>query len=206
MVRDGGNGSAATRPNADASDHSLLKRIRSGNQDAANQLYVRYASRLHGLARAQMGPELTQRVDFDDIVQSVFGSFFRRVGRGYYDVPAEEELWRLFLVIALHKIRNQGEFHRAEKRDIRRTRAGPAGELALEQRAGDDEADQAFLELVVKESLEQLPAPQKQMVELRLQGYEVAEIATQTGRAKRTVERLLQDARKRLGEFLREDG
>jgi DNA-directed RNA polymerase specialized sigma24 family protein len=43
------------------------------------------------------------------------------------------------------------------------------------------------------------------MVELRIEGYAVAEIAHQTGRAKRTVERLLQEARQRLGELLGED-
>jgi len=185
----------------EASDHSLLRRYRNGSQDAAAELYLRYARRLQRLAAAQLAPDLTPRVDFDDIVQSVFGSFFRRVNRGYYDVPAGEELWRLLLVIALHKIRSQGAFHRADKRDIRRT---CNGEQAFEQ-ADTDEAATVFFDLVVKEMLEKLPEQQKEMVELRLEGYEVAEIAAKTSRAKRSVERLLQDARKRLGEHLGEE-
>jgi hypothetical protein len=37
---------------------------------------------------------------------------------------------------------------------------------------------------------------------LRIQGHEVAEIARQSGRSKRTVERILQDVRARLRQLL----
>jgi RNA polymerase sigma-70 factor (ECF subfamily) len=100
-----------------------LLRLRLGNQDAALQLYLRYAHRLRALAKAQCSAELARRIDTEDIVQSVFGSFFRRAGQGYYDVPAGDELWKLLLVIALNKIRAQSAFHRAAKRDVRRTAA-----------------------------------------------------------------------------------
>ena len=50
------------------SDHSLLRRYRRGSEDAATQLYLRYAQRLRGLARAQLSPALAPRVDLDDIV------------------------------------------------------------------------------------------------------------------------------------------
>src|SRR5690348_15784884 len=106
------------------SDHSLLGRYRRGNEDAARQIYARYACRLRTLAQAQCSPDLARREEVSDLVQSVFGSFFRGVKRGYYDVPAEEDLWKLFLVIALHKIRRKGNFHRAAKRDVRRTTGG----------------------------------------------------------------------------------
>ena len=105
------------------SDHSLLRRLRNGQADAATQRYVRYVHRLHSLARHLLS-RLASRVDADDIVQSVFPSFFRGVNQGFYDVPAGEELWKLLLVIALNKIRAQGTFHRAAKRDVRRRHGG----------------------------------------------------------------------------------
>src|SRR2546430_6231837 len=52
-----------------SSDHSLLQRYRRGSEDAATQLYLRYVHRLGQPAQA---------VDIDDLVQTVFGSFFRR--------------------------------------------------------------------------------------------------------------------------------
>src|SRR4051812_12456318 len=105
-------------------DHSLLRRYRDGSQDAATQLYRRYAQRLRELTQAQCSPDLARRVEVEDIVQSVFGSFFRRAGQGLYDVPAGEELWKLFLVIGLNKIRAKGAFHKAAKRDSRKTVTG----------------------------------------------------------------------------------
>jgi RNA polymerase sigma-70 factor, ECF subfamily len=184
-----------------ASDASLLRRLRIGSEDAATALYLRYAQRLQALARAQSSPELARRVDAEEIVQSVFGSFFRVAGSGHYDVPDGEELWKLFLVIALNKIRAKGAFHRAAKRDVRRT---AASEL-LDSKAVEEPHDTAaltFLQLSVNEELAALPAAERQMVTLRVEGYEVAEIARRTGRSKRTVERLLQTARKKLAHLL----
>ena len=138
------------------------------------------------------------RVEVDDIVQSVFGSFFRGVKTALYDAPWGEDLWRLLLVIALHKIRNQGTYHRAGKRDLRRT-------TPLEDApADDDRAATAFLRLVIDETLAAMSPQHKEMVELRMEGYSVAEIADKTGRSKRTVERLLQQARVKLGSILDE--
>jgi RNA polymerase sigma-70 factor (ECF subfamily) len=198
----------ARRPrkgNGETSDSSLLRRLRLGNQEAATQLYLRYVERLRGLARAECSPELARRVDADDIVQSVFKSFFRGVSQGFYDVPAGEELWKLFLVIALNKIRAKGAFHRAAKRDVRLT----VGEDFLAQYTrGDQEKDQAgftVLRLVVNDILEELTGAQRQIVVLRIEGYEVAEIAAKVGRSKRTVERVLQDFRKQLADVLEKE-
>src|SRR5439155_9824678 len=95
------------------SDHSLLRRLRGGDQDAATQLYYRYAHRLLALAEKNRARDLASRVDAEDIVQSVFRIFFRRAAEGHYDVPAGEDLWKLLLVLALNKIRAQRVHHRA---------------------------------------------------------------------------------------------
>ena len=57
---------------------------------------------------------------------------------------------------------------------------------------------EAFLQIAIKEALQTLPAQHQRMVELRIQGYEVSQIAEKTGRSKRSVERVLQETRKRL--------
>jgi RNA polymerase sigma-70 factor (ECF subfamily) len=193
--------SDASHPPVPVSDRSLLRRFRAGDQDAATEIYLRYAHRLRALAEAKCGPDLAQRLDADDIVQSVFRSFFRGASGGCYDVPAGEELWKLLLVIALNKIRAQGAFHRAAKRDVRHTAAADHLDEAAATGRSDDEA-YAVLRLVVEEILEQLPAAARAIVELRIEGYEVAEIAQQLKRSKRTVERNLQEFRKKLAELL----
>jgi len=183
---------------SDCSDRSLLARLRGGQQEAATQLYFRYAQRLRTLVRARCSRQLSRRLEPDDIVQSVFRRFFRRVLQGDYDVPPGEELWGLFLVIALNKIRTEEAFHRAGKRDVNRV----IGQNDLAALHSEVEADTAHLQLCVEDALGQLPEQYRQMVELRIQGHEVAEIARQTGRSKRTVERILQDVRARLRELL----
>jgi RNA polymerase sigma-70 factor, ECF subfamily len=182
----------------DPSDRSLLVRLRGGQQDAATELYLRYAARLRSLVRARCSPQLARRVEPDDIVQSVFRRFFHRVLQGDYDVPPGEELWGLLLVIALNKIRTEESFHRAGKRDVRLS-AGTPDASAVQSAAS---ADTAHLQVCVEDALGQLPEKHREMVELRIQGHEVADIATRTGRSKRTVERALQDVRARLRQLL----
>ena len=191
-------------PEEPPSDHSLLRRFRRGGDDAPTQLYLRYAERLRALAAAQSSPGLATRVDPEDIVQSVFRTFFRRAAEGQYEVPEGEEIWKLLLVIGLNKVRSVGAFHRAARRDVRQTAGGAAYDQALEAGSGRDETALAVLQMVVDEVLDALPASHRPIVEMRIQGHEMAEIAEQTRRSKRTVERVLQEFRKRLDAQIRE--
>jgi RNA polymerase sigma-70 factor (ECF subfamily) len=179
------------------SDGSLIARVRDGSQDAAATLYGRYAQRLLALAKAKTGQDLAARVDAEDIVQSVFGSFFRGASQGYYDAPSGEEIWGLLLVIALNKIRAKGAHHRAAMRDVRRT-VGDAADTGGVEPPASDEAAHTLLRLVVDEVLAKLPEGHREVVRLRIEGYEVAEIARQTGRSMRTAERVLQEFRSRM--------
>jgi RNA polymerase sigma-70 factor (ECF subfamily) len=187
-------------PEDERSDHELLERFRSGDEQAATALYVRYAPRLLALAASRCSPDLARRLDSEDIVQSVFGRFFRRARSGDYDVPVGQELWKLLLVIAMNRIRAAEAHHRAFKRDVGAT-AG--GDLDREPGGGRGADDEAHLQLVVNDALERLPERHRELVELRLYGYEVGEIAEMTGRSRRTVERVLQEARAKLDDLLK---
>jgi RNA polymerase sigma-70 factor, ECF subfamily len=188
----------------EVSDGSLLRRFQHGQSDASTELYLRYAKRLLALAEAQSSPDLARRVEPEEIVQSVFRTFFRRAAQGHYAVPDGEEMWKLLLVIALNKVRTAGAFHRAAKRDMRLTTSGVAYDHALESESGSDEAALTVLRLVVEELLVGTPASHRRMIELRIEGFEVSEIADQVQRSKRSVERVLQDFRTRLGAEIKE--
>jgi DNA-directed RNA polymerase specialized sigma24 family protein len=189
---------------APASDRSLLRRLRHGHSDASTELYLRYAERLLALAAAQSSPDLATRVDPEDIVQSVFRTFFRRASLGEYEVPDGEELWKLFLVIALNKVRKTGAFHRAAKRDVRKTQGGEAFDRAVASRGAGDATALDLLRLLIEELLQDLTAAHRTMIELRIEGYEVNEIAAAVRRSKRSVERVLQDFRSRLDAMVKE--
>jgi RNA polymerase sigma-70 factor, ECF subfamily len=188
----------------EASDRSLIRRFRHGQADAPTKLYLRYARRLHALATKETSAGLARRVDPEEIVQSVFRTFFRRLAVGNYDVPDGEEIWKLLLVMALNKIRAVGNFHRAAKRDFRRTSGSEAIEASPERASGEDEVAMTVLRLVVDEVLAGLPESHRKMVESRIEGHEVAEIADSVGRSKRSVERVLQEFRSRLGAIIQQ--
>ena len=192
-------------PDEGPSDHSLLRRFRRGQDDGPTLLYLRYAERLRALAATQIAQGLAGRVDSEDIVQSVFRTFFRRAAQGQYDVPEGEELWKLLLVIALNKVRAVGAYHRAARRDVRRTSGGETFDRAIDTEVGRDEAALSVLRLVIDEILDALPSGHRPIVELRVEGYEVAEIADRVQRSKRTVERVLQEFRQRLYCRIRQD-
>lgn len=185
-----------------STDQSLLARYRTGEEDAATELFLRYSGRLQAWASSQTSPSLNTRFDPEDVVQSVFRTLFRRVGQGLYDVPPDEELWQLLLVLALNKIRKWATYHRAQKRDVGRT----LGSETLDQLQGQDpqrdEASLQILRMVIDELLCDLPATNRQIVELRIQGYRADAIAERVRRSKRTVERVVQNFRHRLGALI----
>jgi RNA polymerase sigma-70 factor (ECF subfamily) len=181
-----------------ASDRSLLRRLQHGQADASTELYLRYADRLLALAAAQTAPDLARRIDPEDIVQSVFRTFFRRASLGHYTIPDGEEIWKLLLVIALNKVRALGAFHRAAKRDVRRTFGGEAFDQAAESQSGRGDDALSLLRMVVEELLQSQPEAHRRMIELRIEGYEVNDIAAAVERSKRSVERVLQDFRQKL--------
>lgn len=188
----------------DSSDGSLLRRFQAGNDQAATDLYLRYARRVYQLAEASSGSDLRRRFDAEDIVQSVFSSFFRLARDGRYEVPDGEELWGLFLVMSLNKIRARGAFHRAACRDVHVTQPGDAlAETAHDPR--HDEMAILSLRMTIDEVLLGLPEIDRKIARLRIDGFEVAEIASLVARSRRTVERVLQEFRQQLRKSLDEE-
>jgi RNA polymerase sigma-70 factor (ECF subfamily) len=188
--------------NASLSDQSLMRRLGAGSESAAETVYGRYAQRLLALARSKCSSQLARCVEPEDIVQSVFRTFFRRAKEGEFAVPEGEELWGLLLVITLNKIRAEADFHFAAKRDVRARRN--LDEVPTPQ-ATDTPADDALARLLLDDALRQLPESRRELIRLRMEGHEVAEIARMTQRPLRTVERVLHNFRESLRGALTEE-
>lgn len=178
------------------SDGSLVRAYRTGDESAAAALFQRYATRVKALAGTRCTGTYTARFDADDIVQSVFKALFQGIRQSTYQVPADGQLWGLVLVLALNKIRSQVDHHRAAKRNVHRTQQAEA----LTHPPQDEDASTDFLRVVLDDLMTGLPDSNRAIVQLRMEGYEVKEIATHTGRSRRTVERVLNDFRTRISE------
>lgn len=177
------------------SDDDLVRLFRAGDETAATGLYLRYAPRLAALAEARRAPGFASRFDPEDVVQTVFRDLFARLRHD--PEPPAGPLWGFLLVLALNHIRSLVEHHSAARRSVRRTcSADGDGDRTLSVPDRRERAAQTAAALW--EQADALAEPDRKVVRMRLEGYEVAEIATRTGRSRRTVERVLHDFRERV--------
>jgi RNA polymerase sigma-70 factor, ECF subfamily len=176
----------------------------SGEQiDAAGrEVFGRFAQRLIALARLHLDARLRNKVDPEDVVQSVYKSFFLRYG----DLPLEEDenggLWALLTMITLRKCADRARYYGAERRNISRETPDASSEApapwreALGREPTPEQA--AMLTETVEQLLVDLDASDRPLLELSLQGFSTQEISEQLGRAERSVRRFRERMRKQL--------
>jgi RNA polymerase sigma-70 factor (ECF subfamily) len=96
----------------------FLRRIRSGDARAAEELVRRYESAIRLAVRTRLtDPALKRRFDSLDVCQSVLASFFVRAAAGQYDLDEPSQLVALLVRMAQNKMAGQARFHRRGKRD-----------------------------------------------------------------------------------------
>lgn len=182
---------------------ALMDRLRTGEDGAAREVFVKFAARLAGLARRHLDGRLAVKVDPEDVVQSAYKSFFLRQREGDLDVGSWDGLWGVLTVITLRKCADRAAYYHAEKRDVaRETRANTEStpavyDLALDREPNPEEA--AALAETVEALFRAIDDPdERAILELSLQGHTATEISEQLGRAERSVRRLRERVRKRL--------
>jgi hypothetical protein len=67
---------------ADDSFAALMAGLCAGEPDAATAVFQRFTGRLIGLSRRRIDSRLRAKADSEDVVQSVYKSFFRRSSAG----------------------------------------------------------------------------------------------------------------------------
>ena len=176
-----------TEDQAGWTSFALLERYRGGDDRAADELFARYFARLTALARARLSSRLARRVDPEDVVLSAYRSFFVAARAGRYTLGQEGDLGRLLAAVTRHKLLHQARHHGAARRSgAAEVTLGP-GLVAAGPPIPDAVALADGLEWV-RSRLDPLDRP---VLELRLLGHDLAEIAARTGRSERTVRRAL---------------
>lgn len=174
----------------------LAARLRSGEPRAPDEVFDRYLHRLLGLARNHLSARLGRRIGPEDVVQSAFRSFFCGVREERFAIEKSGDLWRLLAAVTINKLRRQAARHTAGKRALgaEQSQAGAEGErLPLAEAVARDPTplEAAALTELVEGMMARLEPLQQQMLDLRLQGHTLEEIATLTARSERTVRRLM---------------
>lgn len=195
--------SASMTGSMTASFDELQAGLKAGDQKAARELFTRFATRLVGLARSRLDTRLRQKVDPEDVVQSVYKSFFVRAANDQFDFKTWNSLWTILAVITLRKCGHRIEHFRAACRDVRREQASAANSddslASFEAIAREPEPTEAAeLTETLEHVMQQLNDRERLMLTLRLQGFSTNEIAAQVQRTDRTVRLVLERIRKLL--------
>lgn len=189
----------------DDNPDSLLARWRAGDQQAASELFQRYATRLVALARGRLSEKLSSRVDAEDVVQSAYRSFFAESGAGRFQVERGGDFWQLLVTITLHKLQHHVARHTAQKRAVAREQTFGSEDSLHGIQADVFAKEPSPVEaMALADELQQVMARlepyQRAMLELRLQGNSLAEIAAESQCSVRTVIRVLGRAKALLEE------
>src|SRR4051812_14282959 len=166
---------------------ALLRLAQQGDQRAASAIFDRYATRLACFAEQHLSRKLAARLDGEDVVQSVFRTFFRRSAAGEFRLDSSAHLWRLLVRITVCKARAKARHHLADCRDAGAELAGtgePALLAVLAEEPGPDEA--VALMDQIEALLRGLPPLYCRVLELRLEGCGPTEIASALGVTRQT--------------------
>lgn len=187
----------------DPSFELVLAQLRQRDNGAATTVYNRFAGRLINMARKHLDPRILQRLDPDDVVQSVFKSVFLRLGEGQFVLGDWDGMWGLLTRITLNKCHKWVDYYQAQSRHIAREVYPPAGADGssaqwqfLDREPTPPEA--AVLVETVDQLLQGLDERAQLIVTLNLQGYEVSEVSIRVGCTESKVYRVLRLIRQRL--------
>lgn len=180
----------------------LMACLRRGDEDAACTVYGRFASQLTRLARSRLAHPLRSKLDAEDIVQSVFRSFFMRQRQGGWRLDDWAELEGLLAAITLHKCGKQAARFQTQRRntasEVPLSAASEEKHVRGGLRRDPSPEELATLTDLLERLLGVLLPRDAEILLMRLEGYSVAEISQRTGRALRTVWRALRRSRMQL--------
>lgn len=190
----------------------LMERLRNRDPVAAQQVFNHHFRRLVALARKRLEPQIRQKEDPEDVVQSVFRSFFNRYQTGSLDLRNWENVWAMLALITSRKCAGRADRYFAECRDVSREQgaAAASGDLEAEwELSGSEPSPEA--EAILKELIVELLASftderHRQIIQMALEGMTAQKICQQLQCSERMVHRILDRVRNWLADHGQEAG
>lgn len=185
------------QPDQSALDfQSILGRLEDGDSLAMMDFFDRYSQQLLRLAEKNIHPVLLKRFDGEDVVQSVFRTFFRRHQEGKLKINRSDQLWKLLVTITVCKTRTQARRHTAARRNVQAEQL-LASEVSIENhQATPDDALALWEE--IDTVLQGLPRRAPEILNCRLEGKGKTEIAEELNLSRQTIHRILKLIEDRL--------
>jgi RNA polymerase sigma factor (sigma-70 family) len=191
---------SSAEPSHEGSElRAFLARIRAGDEEAARELLSRYEPQVRLEVRRQLPRILRAQFDSLDFVQSVWGSFFRRM-RGASPELEDPRNLMLFLARAA-KNKLIDEYRRAisQKQDKRLEESLWDGDRPRDLVTAEDGPTEIA---EAREAMERLrdmvPEDRQSILGLKTEGFSNHEIGQRLGLSERTVRRVIADLRKQV--------
>jgi RNA polymerase sigma-70 factor (ECF subfamily) len=181
----------------DDSFAAMMARLTTGDDTAAAEVFHRFEHRLIALARLHLDARLRQKIDPEDVVQSVYKSFFLRQAEGNLLLHNWHDLWAVLALITARKCGRWAQHFRARQRDLDHEVADAAIDWEVFSSEPSPQEAAQLSELVVG-LLRDLGQRDGEILTLALQGYSADEISEQLDRPRRTVYRVLERIKARL--------
>jgi RNA polymerase sigma-70 factor (ECF subfamily) len=178
----------------------FLRRIQAGDEGAARELLSRFEAEVRLVVRRQLPRLLRSRFDSLDFLQSVWGSFFRRMRTA----PTEFEDSRHLVAFLARAAKNKviDEYRRAASRKQDMHREEPLWGDGLRPRDVPDPTDSpsevAQAHEVLGRLRELMPEDRRSILEMKAEGLSSKDIGERLGISERTVQRVLEDLRRRM--------
>ena len=191
-------GERSQREDGELSD--FLKRIQAGDEGAARELLQRFEAEVRLVVRRQLPRLLRSRFDSLDFLQSVWGSFFRRMRTSPTEFEDSRHLVAFLARAAKNKVIDEYRRSASRKHDMHREEP-----LWVDGRRPKDVADPidspseiAQAHEVYGRLRELVPEEKRSILEMKAEGLSSKDIGERLGISERTVQRVLEDLRKRV--------
>ena len=160
----------------------FLLRIRAGDEQAAVELVRQYEPIIRRAVRVRLEDQrLCRLFDSMDVCQSVLASFFLRTAAGQYDLERPEQLLKLLVTMARNKLASAARGQNRECRDQRRLEGGDPEQMEALVAATPTPSKVVAGQDLLRQFRQRLTDEERQIADLRGQGFGWVEIAAQLG-------------------------
>jgi RNA polymerase sigma-70 factor (ECF subfamily) len=192
-------------PGERPSDEDLVRRVKSGDDEAARLLFDRHLPELRAKARARLPAALRGKVSESDVVQDAWLAAFLDVGK--FEDRGDGSFAKWLQKILRHKLLDEVRRHaRVGKRDARREErlATDASVVDAGQPSPSVEAAAAEKSAALRDAIDDLPSDHAAVLRLiHQEGLTLVEAGARMGRSADAVRKLYGRALVRLGGRIR---
>ena len=189
---------SSTHTSPPTDERELVERFQNGEQEAFNELVIRYQGKIYNLVYKYVSNSETAK----DLSQEIFIKAFRALPNFKRQSAFYSWLYRIAINLCIDFIRQQKRGRALSFEDLT---AGDNDEMAFNDVGPlpPDQLETKELGHIIGQAVQQLPPKQQRVFNLRYQdGLQLKEIAAQLDRSEGTIKAHLHHAHKRLQTLL----